>query len=343
LVIAELESRGIAMRRVRASVLVLLVWLAAFAAPAHAEEPAERGRIAYSRFDPSTGEPRITVADPNGMHTHVLALPFPSDNPVWSPDGNRILLFVFRPDGPPRPATVASDGSDFRVLEVPAMPPDVDIRCTAWSPYSVRLLCQISRAAGGDPVLNGIYTIRASDGGGVRRLTTNPYPPSGDFGGGDIPGDFSPDGSRFVFMRAKPGPEPTPDIGQSGALFVGKSDGSDVRQITQYGVPNSHDNGLARWSPDGNKILFASEQGELMLVRPGDTHLTQIDLKIGGETFAFSPGWSPDGKRIVTSVFVQQSGQEDIYTADSDGTHPSQVTNTSDFEDFANWARHTRR
>jgi Tol biopolymer transport system component len=331
------------MGRVRVFVLVLLVSLAAFVAPAGAEGATENGRIVYTTYDPSTGEPRITVSDPNGGHTRVIALPFPADNPVWSPDGKRILLFVFRPDGPPRPATVAPDGSGFRVLEVPAVPGDVDIRCTAWSPSGGRLLCQVSRAAGGDPALNGIYTIRASDGGGVKRLTTNPYPPSGDFGGGDIPGDFSPDGSRFVFMRAKPGPEPTPDIGQSGALFVGRIDGTAPHQITEYGVPNSHDNGLARWSPDGTKILFASEQGELMLVRPAGTHPTQIDLKLDGDTYAFSPSWSPDGKRIVTSVFVQQSGQVDLYTANSDGTRPAQVTNTPDAEDFADWTGHARR
>jgi len=55
----------------------------------------------------------------------------------------------------------------------------------------------------GDPSLNGIYTIRAFDGGDLTRLTVSPYPPQGDFGGGDIPGDYSPDGSQFVFMRAK--------------------------------------------------------------------------------------------------------------------------------------------
>lgn len=167
------------------------------------------------------------------------------------------------------------NGSDFRLHEIPALPPDVDVRYTAWSPSGTRLLCQASRFRG-DPSLNGVYTIRAADGGGLRRLTANPYPPSGNFGGGDIPGESSPDGRRFVFMRAKPGPEPTPDIGQSGALFVENVDGSGLRQITPYGLANSHDNGLAHWSPDGHTILFAGENGSLLTIRPDGTGLRKI-------------------------------------------------------------------
>jgi hypothetical protein len=47
--------------------------------------------------------------------------------------------------------------------------------CRAWSPDATRLLCQAIRFEG-DPSLNGMYTIRAADGRGLRRLTFNPYP-----------------------------------------------------------------------------------------------------------------------------------------------------------------------
>ncbi|MFF1818533.1 TolB family protein [Kribbella sp. NPDC058245] len=327
------------MRALVSLPVVTLVALVPIGASAWAGGPPSSGQIVFSRYDPASGEPHIVIADPSGRHERGLALPLPSDNPIWSPDGSRILVFAFPPDGPPRPATVRPDGSGFRLLKVPALPQDADVRCTAWSRRG-KLLCQVGRAAGGDPALNGIYTIRASDGGEVRRLTTNPYPPSGDFGGGDIPGDFSPDGSRFVFMRAKPGPEPTPDIGQSGALFVANSDGTGLRQITDYGLPNSHDNGLAHWSPNGQTLVFAGEQGELLLAKPDGTHLTRIHLQVEGDAFAFTPGWSPSGGRVVFSLFLRQSGQEDIYTADLHGGHLAQVTKTPEPEDFANWTGH---
>lgn len=82
-----------------------------------------------------------------------------------------------------------------------------------------------------------MYTIRAADGRGLRRLTFNPYPPRGDFGAGDIPGDFSPDGTRFVFMRAKPCAGPVPDRNQTGALFVENTNGTDLRQLTPTAWP----------------------------------------------------------------------------------------------------------
>jgi hypothetical protein len=86
---------------------------------------------------------------------------------------DRLLVMVFRPDAPVRPATVNADGSGFTVLAVPQLPPDIDMGCRVWSPDATRLLCQAIRF-GGDPSLNGIYTIRAADGGGLTRLTVNP-------------------------------------------------------------------------------------------------------------------------------------------------------------------------
>jgi hypothetical protein len=268
--------------------VIALLGLVAVGGPAQAKYPGPNGQIAFSRYDPATGEPRIFIANPDGTHQHQLVLPLPGDNAVWAPGGGKLLIaLVFRPEASVRPATVNADGSDFTVLDVPQLPQDMDLRCTAWSPDATRLLCQAIRF-GGEPSLNGIYTIRASDGGGLTRLTVNPYPPEGEFGGGDIPGDYSPDGSQFVFMRAKPGADPVARH-QQGALFVENTDGTGLRQLTPYGLANSHDNGLAHWSPD-------------------------------------------------FSLFLRTTGQVDIYAARPDGRQVAQVTNTPDFEDFADWA-----
>jgi Tol biopolymer transport system component len=319
------------------SVFMLAVLLTATAAPAGAKTPGQNGQIAFSRYDEATGEPRIFIANPDGTHEHQLVLPLPGDGPVWSPDGGKLLVTVFRPEASVRPAIVNADGSGFTVLDVPQLPPDMDMGCRAWSPHATRLLCQAIRFEG-DPSLNGIYTIRAADGGGLRRLTVNPYPPRGNFGGGDIPGDFSPDGSRFVFMRAKPGAGPVPDRNQKGALFVENTDGTGLRQLTPYGLANSHDNGLAHWSPDGTRILFASAHGSLFTIRPNGAGLRAIPLRIGGGfSYAFTPGWSPDGTRIVFSLFLRKTGQVDLYTARADGRQVAQVTDTPDFEDLADW------
>jgi hypothetical protein len=318
-----------------------IVVAAIFVAPAAAKYAGANGQIAFTRFDP-TGDSHVLIANPDGTKEKQLS-PDAAGLPVWSPDGSQILLAICCPTGPPRPAIINADGTGFNLLSVPDFPADGAVVCNAWSPDAIQLLCQFM----GDTVhlLDGIYAIRASDGAVLKRLTVNPFPPTGNFGGGDIPGDYSPDGTQFDFMRAMPGAGPVPDRNQSGALFVENSDGTGLHQITPYGLANSHDNGLARWSPDGSQILFASApggfgrgKGSLFVIHTDGTGLRQIPLQTGGSpSSAFTPGWSPDGSRIIFSLFLQRSGQEDIYTASLDGTDVRQVTNTPDFEDSADW------
>ena len=71
--------------------------------------------------------------------------------------------------------------------------PTLELHCDfGWSPDGERLVCEGYGVD--DPGRNGIYSVRASDGGGLVRITSNPD-------GGDIPGDYSPDGTRLVFER----------------------------------------------------------------------------------------------------------------------------------------------
>ena len=299
------------------------------------------GTIAFTRYD-DNGNSHITVTTPWGGHEREISLPYPGDNPTWSPDGRKLLVNVFTPDGAALPATVNADGSGFRVLAVSGLPDGTALGCHAWSPSGRLLLCQAINFSGQNQA-DGIYTIRASDGGALTRLTVNPYPPEltpgGDFGGGDIPGGFSPSGRQFVFMRAKPGSDPThPDQGQTGALYVENTDGSDLRQITPYGVPNSHDNGIPRWSPDGRWIAFAGADFTLQLIHPDGSGQREIPITDpAGRTFAFTPNWSPDGRRLVFSLYLPTPDQEDIYTVRLDGSGLTQITNTPEFEDFADW------
>ena len=52
---------------------------------------------------------------------------------------------------------------------------------------------------GGDPALDGIYSVRASDGGGLTRLLEGPVSPP----------RYSPDGTRLSFFDTKEGVSPT--------------------------------------------------------------------------------------------------------------------------------------
>ena len=325
------------MRRIGALMSVVglvLLGLVALTGPAQAKVAGPNGQIAFGRDDG-----QIFITNPDGTNEHELKLPYPAFGPVWSPDGTKLLLNVFAPNLPLRPVTVDPDGSGLNLLTVPQAPSDMDLRCLAWSPNSARLLCQ-GQIFEGDHSLDGIYTIRASDGGGLTRLTVNPYPPTGEFGGGDIPGDFSPDGQQFVFMRAKPGADPNARH-QRGALFVENTDGTGLRRIMPYGLPNSHDNGVPRWSPDGTEILFAGAKGSLFVVHADGTGVRAIPLETGrGYSYAVSPGWSPDGTSILFNLFLATTGQLDLYTARSDGSDVTKVADAPNFEDNADWGPH---
>lgn len=313
-------------RNVQTAVALALLSVLALA-PSTASGSSDR--IAYSRLLAGGGA-EILTANPDGSDEQLVPLVDPAEDfgiPIWSPDRSHLLIshtLRFDANGdllPFRPAIVRPDGSDYRLLAVPEAP--FDGGCFAWSNDGSRLICSF----GFDEP--GIFSIRASDGGDLRRLTTNP------FGGQDVPADVSPDGSKIVFIRQRPGPAPDPQPFQTEvfALYVMNIDGSNQRQVVPYGVVLGHEIQGAHWSPDGTSIISTNTQGRLFTVSPRGGALQFLKLGIRG--FAFEPNWSPDGKRIIFGLFG--SNQEDLYTANPDGTDVEQITATPDFENGPDW------
>jgi Tol biopolymer transport system component len=103
------------------------------------------------------------------------------------------------------------------------------------SPDGTRLLCERFSEDGSQ---NGIHTIRASDGGGLTQITSNP-------GGDDVPGDWPPNGKRIVFAVRR---------GRKLRGHVRRhTNGSGLKQITPAGLDFSS---TGNWSPQGNEIVF---------------------------------------------------------------------------------------
>lgn len=294
--------------------------------PAAAKTAGPNGRIAYTELDPGTGDPHVTTVNPDGSDARTLDLGGPAGNPRWSPDGRRLAVFVFS-DAGIRPAVVGADGTGLTVLRVPALPSYLDVSPCVWTPTATRLLCAVRNFTTADHSWDGIYSIAAGDGSNPVRLTVNPYPPSGEFGGGDAPGDVSPDGTRFVFMRARPDQPQAPGREQSAALYVERIDGTGLHQITDYGLPDSHDGGYESWSPDGTTILFGGEHGGVFTVRPDGSSLAAVPIRAAGSwSFAFYPTWAPDGRRIVVALYLGATRQIDLYTVAPDGSGLARVT-----------------
>ena len=109
----------------------------------------------------------------------------------WSRSGTTIAVTTVLTDGRIGSAIIAPDGTVDRVSEIPD--DSLNLACTVWSPDDQRLACEGWDDR--DASRNGIYTVRSSDGGELVRLTETPE------GLADFVGDYSPDGTVFLFKR----------------------------------------------------------------------------------------------------------------------------------------------
>ena len=93
----------------------------------------------------------------------------------------------------------------------------------------------------------------------------------------------SPDEREIVYLS---------DSGGHGNLWVARTDGSHVRQLTFERDPEVGI-GLPLWSPAGHEIVFVVNRGAcavLCTIRPDGSHLRQV------VSDAILPSWSPDGR-----------------------------------------------
>jgi len=294
--------------------------------------PEPDGRIVFNRGEGGTENIFTYTINPDGSDEQQL-FDGRSENPRWSPDGTEIQIFCCS-DGMVAHLIDPTTG-ELRSLEPPD--PAIEVFCGgAWSPDGERLACEGYGVD--DPSRNGLYWIRSSDGSGLEQVTSNPD-------GGDLPGDFSPDGDRLVFVRLG-------GNGQAG-IFVTNVDGSGLRRISPPGMLVDDIFG-GSWSPDGSRILFVARETEdhhkaIWVVNADGTspHQLRIEGTCGGPLSdpgsfgCYSPSWSPDGTKIV---FVRATPDpsapagffENVYTVNADGSELFQVTNGG-IDDNPDW------
>ncbi len=229
-----------------------------------------------------------------------------------SPDGGRLAFVTANDQGLIVGGTVAIDGTDLRLFESPDSA--LNLAC-AWWDSDDRIACEGWDDS--DPARAGIYTIRASDGGGLRRLTRRR----------EYPCAYSPDGDLLAFIRV------ADDIGkeaESGNLMVMDADGGRPRVLLE-GVGES---GMAcDWSPDGKAIIAGRSDGSIALVSPDGETTPFVGEGIAGYSEGFR--WSPDGSRILFSMNLD--GQFDVYTVAADGSDLTRVTDSESYESGLAW------
>jgi dipeptidyl aminopeptidase/acylaminoacyl peptidase len=269
--------------------------------------PTPGGTILYGRWDADAQQSQWFIANADGTDVRDLGLKVTCAR--WWPDGSKILITndgAYGPGHPLRPATVRPDGSGLEPLDA-TKDPSLNLGCGDVSPDGRLLVLEgFNDEEQGN---NGIYVVRASDGGGLRRVVATPGRSVGD-------PVFSPDGARIAYFSTKPGVSPP----GAGALFTVGLDGSGLRRITPWGGAFL-DQG---WSPDGSWIAYQRPYGVVTLVHPDGSDRHDVPVSLPPGSGAANPTWSPDGDWIIFSL--TSNGAANIYRMRPDGSSLTQVT-----------------
>ena len=272
--------------------------------------PQLAGRLMYSRFEEASHTFISThIADPNGSNERELPLPGPEGGGRWSHSGDEIAVMTILPDERVGTAIISPEGSVQQILEIPDK--SLNLVCTVWSPDDSRIACEGWDDM--DPSRSGIYTIRASDGGDLQRLTETPE------GAVDLPGDYSPDGTHLIFKRA--GDE------QSGPLLTLDLKDGSLKQFSRTEVEDP-----GRFSPDGKSVL--SSDGTRVIIMDLKGQPVRYIEKDGSHLFG--PVWSPDGDWIAFSGGAA-GPSADIFISRPDGSDQRQITSTDANEITVEW------
>jgi len=214
------------------------------------------------------------------------------DNPAVSPNGKKLLtvrsagpfddngclafvgIYAFRIDGT-HPRRIS-----------PTSPACAEDHVPRWSPDGRSIVFQHLDTTGAS------LWIMRSDGSQRRQLT-----PAGMDAGAP---DWSPNGRRIVFQS----PDETPDDQTPQQLYTIHPDGSRLTQITHYQPTTGllvKTNG-PRWSPDGQKIVFAHldsrttigpdqlHHADLFVMQPDGSRIQQINATPEKDN---TPAWGP--------------------------------------------------
>jgi Tol biopolymer transport system component len=287
-----------------------------------ATSAAGPGRIAFTQE--STGSQfNVYTMNPDGSGLTLLRS---GGNPLvvsggdrfaavvrWSPDGGRLAVTTSSAAGAFE-TIVNADGSGRRDLQLPD--PTLNLRCLAWSRDGLRLACQGSAPA--KPERDGLYTVRTSDGGGLQHLTSD--------AGGDVPGDYSPDGAQIVYVSHPYSPV------SLGQLWVCDADGGNARKITDTLV--GYD---VSWSPDGRWIA-GDANGALLIFDLTNLAVPPRQLVLPNGAAA-APRWSPDGSQLTYQFIAANATTPDVYVVNLDGSSPRRLTTSPDPDDSPDWGR----
>jgi Tol biopolymer transport system component len=244
---------------------------------------------------PTADDPAVSPAQgPNGHAC--IGCPVVSSHilfAAWAGSTKHNEIYSMNPDGTGRKLIVTSDMDDYD---------------PAWSPNYTRLV--FSRRHGGylGTTGNGLWTV-GSDGLGLFRVTSDSSDKGPSWG----------KTNRVAFYSAR-----ETHVSNTNEVFTINPDGTGLTRLTN----NAAEDRNPAWSPDGSRIVFASDRGpgrlrgsmHLWKMNADGTGLTQLTFGAGED----QPAWSPDGTRIAYST-IAGGNSTGVWVMNVDGTNATQL------------------
>ena len=256
----------------------------------------DQGRIVFEIRE-AEGGPLIAFVymDSEGLHE------IPNDEalfgfPVWAPDDQ--VIFDSDRDGIPHLYRISiDDGSIVQITN----PPNGQAGAGISSDGGQMVYEEWNDSTGENFGLQ----ISAIDGADSALLT--PVPEGSD---GVAWGTFSPDGESVAYMN----------LGEEAmhALFVVDVASGETRRLTE----DIFEATSPKWSPDGNSILFYTDDGPggLWLVPEAGGELQRL-TDHGPDERLFGADWSPDGTEIVFKYYEKGWDHYELHVMSADGSN----------------------
>jgi Tol biopolymer transport system component len=190
-----------------------------------------------------------------------------------------------------------------------------------------------------------VYAVNTADGSDQKNLTNN------GFLNWDQSAHFSPDGQTVAYTSD--GEQASNPEGDAEVYAMNALDGSAKKNLTDNGINVGDLAHFARFSPDGQKVLYAS--GGVQTSNPeGDQELYAMNVSDGsakknltnngGGVDELYGVFSPDGQKVLySSDGVQASnpeGETEVYVMNaSDGSAKKNLSNNNVRDFYAEWGR----
>jgi TolB protein len=131
-------------------------------------------------------------------------------------------------------------------------------------------------------------------------------------------------------------PDQEEDENPNREIYVMNPDGTDQTRLTN----NDEEDIQSSWSPDGEKIAFASNRDgnlEIYVMNADGTDQTRLT---NNDAIDINPSWSPDGEKIAfSSDRDDDEGRNDIYVMNADdGSDVTRLTDTDADDRQPSWS-----